>query len=464
MNAITLLSGWANSGSSSDEPSASASAAGRSRSHSRAAAVAGEGRGGSSGSRTRANTVSSSSSSIDAELAAAYAAGSRPDPTHHANVTSLRDEAGLNMAASEALKPLEAQLYEELEAQQTLANAGPAASLFAETSPDPSTSYPTPPPTPPIPLDVAHTARDSELLLGSAMIWSTSKLAEKQASTASLHQQRDRHARQLARFYPVRCLMRLYVLLRRFLALFGIRLDPHHTESSASHSPISASPIPPYSPRQTAYLASPVSVAASTSASSLHAPPPSYADATRTALKQTPPKRSRWRLSGFRTRSTPFGALSASEEDGGSSSDSSTLTSHLGRPPPSVDTNLRKKRPRIDSVGQPPSPSVPGASPSLPSRPSRSVAQVALSKPKLLVLDLDETLIHSTSRMGLVGGFNPITSADGSSRWNANTSGLKVKVVEVVLEGRSVIYHVYKRPWVDFFLKKAGFHSDTRGT
>jgi hypothetical protein len=55
-----------------------------------------------------------------------------------------------------------------------------------------------------------------------------------------------------------------------------------------------------------------------------------------------------------------------------------------------------------------------------------------------------------------VGGFNPVTSADGNSRWNANTSGLKVRVVEVVLDGRSVIYHVYKRPWVDFFLKKVG--------
>ncbi|KAK9895904.1 hypothetical protein P389DRAFT_144748 [Cystobasidium minutum MCA 4210] len=47
------------------------------------------------------------------------------------------------------------------------------------------------------------------------------------------------------------------------------------------------------------------------------------------------------------------------------------------------------------------------------------------------------------------------SSADGSrAGWNANTSGLKVRVVEVVLDGRSVIYHVYKRPWVDFFLRK----------
>ncbi|OAV96031.1 hypothetical protein, variant [Puccinia triticina 1-1 BBBD Race 1] len=66
---------------------------------------------------------------------------------------------------------------------------------------------------------------------------------------------------------------------------------------------------------------------------------------------------------------------------------------------------------------------------------------------KTLVLDLDETLIHSTSRLGGIGG--------GKSWSNqSNTSaGLKVRVVEVVLDGRIVVYHVYKRPWVDFFLK-----------
>ena len=29
-----------------------------------------------------------------------------------------------------------------------------------------------------------------------------------------------------------------------------------------------------------------------------------------------------------------------------------------------------------------------------------------------------------------------------------------MRVVEVVLDGKSVIYHVYKRPWVDLFLCK----------
>ncbi|GAA5919238.1 hypothetical protein JCM6882_001105 [Rhodosporidiobolus microsporus] len=69
--------------------------------------------------------------------------------------------------------------------------------------------------------------------------------------------------------------------------------------------------------------------------------------------------------------------------------------------------------------------------------------------PKTLVLDLDETLIHSTSR--------PYKSRSGSGGRGGKggaASGLKTRVVEVVLEGRSTVYTVYKRPWVDFFLRK----------
>jgi hypothetical protein len=64
--------------------------------------------------------------------------------------------------------------------------------------------------------------------------------------------------------------------------------------------------------------------------------------------------------------------------------------------------------------------------------------------PKTLVLDLDETLIHSTSRP-----YNPSRSG----------AGLKMKVVEVVLDGKSTVYTVYKRPWVDFFLRKVSLFS-----
>jgi len=70
--------------------------------------------------------------------------------------------------------------------------------------------------------------------------------------------------------------------------------------------------------------------------------------------------------------------------------------------------------------------------------------------PKTLVLDLDETLIHSTSR--------PIPfHSSGSGLLSLGSFGTRNKgaghMVEVVLGGRSTLYHVYKRPFVDFFLR-----------
>jgi CTD nuclear envelope phosphatase 1 len=65
------------------------------------------------------------------------------------------------------------------------------------------------------------------------------------------------------------------------------------------------------------------------------------------------------------------------------------------------------------------------------------------------VLDLDETLIHSTSR--------PIPSQGGSSWLGLTSIGRRNKgaghMIEVVLGGKSTLYHVYKRPFVDFFLR-----------
>lgn len=70
---------------------------------------------------------------------------------------------------------------------------------------------------------------------------------------------------------------------------------------------------------------------------------------------------------------------------------------------------------------------------------------------KTLVLDLDETLIHSTSR--------PQSTPSGGGMLNVGGFGRKNKgaghTVEVVLGGRSTVYHVYKRPFVDYFLRKA---------
>lgn len=71
--------------------------------------------------------------------------------------------------------------------------------------------------------------------------------------------------------------------------------------------------------------------------------------------------------------------------------------------------------------------------------------------PKTLVLDLDETLIHSTSRpifaTGSGGGLLGLGGFGKSNKGAGHT-------VEVVMGGRSTVYHVYKRPFVDYFLRK----------
>lgn len=94
-----------------------------------------------------------------------------------------------------------------------------------------------------------------------------------------------------------------------------------------------------------------------------------------------------------------------------------------------------------------PSPNLRSADPVLPSKKTPF-----LLLPKTLVLDLDETLIHSTSR--------PIPVGAASNSGNFLGLGTSVKankaaghVVEVVLGGRRTLYHVYKRPFVDFFLR-----------
>lgn len=137
--------------------------------------------------------------------------------------------------------------------------------------------------------------------------------------------------------------------------------------------------------------------------------------------------------------------------------------------PPDPSTPVVRPAPARDSP--------PGTDPDNPSLPPPSVASAAVSTlaretsvasrsstpstgtrktgfhlPKTLVLDLDETLIHSTSR--------PMMHAQSSG---PGLLGLGIfgrgnkgagHVVEVVLGGRSTLYHVYKRPFVDYFLRK----------
>ncbi|TEB30216.1 NIF-domain-containing protein [Coprinellus micaceus] len=83
------------------------------------------------------------------------------------------------------------------------------------------------------------------------------------------------------------------------------------------------------------------------------------------------------------------------------------------------------------------------ASTPIPSATSRSGTPVLNAKkspfhlPKTLVLDLDETLIHSD------------VTANAFARRKQSAGHM----IEVVLGGRSTLYHVYKRPFVDFFLR-----------
>ncbi|WFD00112.1 protein-serine/threonine phosphatase [Malassezia yamatoensis] len=117
---------------------------------------------------------------------------------------------------------------------------------------------------------------------------------------------------------------------------------------------------------------------------------------------------------------------------------------------------------------------------------SRGPSSVIQQTPKVLVLDLDETLIHSKLRSGarwsMLGGsasygMNIHATPPGESAWGSSrllsilglgtgaptssislaTSAhakLKPTVIEVSIDGQMVYYQVYKRPWVDYFLKK----------
>jgi hypothetical protein len=65
-------------------------------------------------------------------------------------------------------------------------------------------------------------------------------------------------------------------------------------------------------------------------------------------------------------------------------------------------------------------------------------------KGKTLILDLDETLVHSV-RLGSESSFNEVSPSVIS------------KKIEVQCDKQSLLYQVYKRPHVDFFLKTVSY-------
>lgn len=128
-------------------------------------------------------------------------------------------------------------------------------------------------------------------------------------------------------------------------------------------------------------------------------------------------------------------------------------------PPPPYDA---RPDPKLLSASLLPSStvtsSIPTPSADLPVSSSRSSTPILNSArktpfhlPKTLVLDLDETLIHSTSRpMPPGSGDSGLFGLGGSFGRSNKGAG---HIVEVMLGGRSTLYHVYKRPFVDFFLR-----------
>ena len=105
-----------------------------------------------------------------------------------------------------------------------------------------------------------------------------------------------------------------------------------------------------------------------------------------------------------------------------------------------------------------------------PSVPPSNISSLTAQRPNqtpffrkkalILVLDLDETLIHSTSRpLGYAAastGGGGLLGLSFGGWFGGGKSGRAGHTIEVVLNGRSTTYHVYKRPHVDHFLKKVG--------
>jgi CTD nuclear envelope phosphatase 1 len=132
----------------------------------------------------------------------------------------------------------------------------------------------------------------------------------------------------------------------------------------------------------------------------------------------------------------------------------STLRARLStlyRTPVNVSPALHSSPPPRFTIDPPPqTSSVPTDSQDDSSRantpPSR---KPGIRQPKTLVLDLDETLIHSTSKPMASGGAGLFGRLSSLGRRNSSAGHM----VEVVLQGKSTLYHVYKRPFVDFFLR-----------
>ncbi|KAF8231883.1 NIF-domain-containing protein [Tricholoma matsutake] len=157
----------------------------------------------------------------------------------------------------------------------------------------------------------------------------------------------------------------------------------------------------------------------------------------------------------------PFATAAGKEpevEKGNKDDEHTCNVSDSTRCPVTIPTpTAQPQRSAANSLTPPLGPAVVMRASESPISASRSSTPVLATRktpfplPKTLVLDLDETLIHSTSRpMTYAGsgssGFFGLGSFDSRNKGVSHT-------VEVVMGGRSTLYHVYKRPFVDFFLR-----------
>lgn len=480
MNTIALLSGWSHQRNHSPTPSSSSSRRASLSRHNDG--VGGDGQqGNGNGALSAQQEFDNDKQVLDSLIDGQNdeESSSRIPGSSRSTASSLLPPA-FKEDLTHIVKSPEAAAYEDLEeAAARISHSTNAASL------DPASVYPTPPPSRlPTPTEEAIDEASGSAIDGTSSIDTRNGTAsDLYASTTPSHtvpasrfqgklfrrhvpppqshdevrtpqhQRRlsDRHTRALARSFPVRCIARIYMLLRKFFALFGIRLQPVPAlTNSPEAAPGLTAPVLAVQP------STPVDDA-----------PPSYQDATQVKLPTndsvpaSSSKGQRWKIGSLLSRSKVVGDSTTDKDTASNTAEGYASTSSDEWTPSEEKKLLRKSE--LDSGRIPSSISDPTtrghhhaktASTSSATAAKASVAQLALSKPKLLVLDLDETLIHSTSRMSY--GSSAVTSSvDGRSGWSAaNTSGLKVRVVEVVLDGRSVIYHVYKRPWVDFFLRK----------
>ncbi|KAG0145955.1 hypothetical protein CROQUDRAFT_658063 [Cronartium quercuum f. sp. fusiforme G11] len=209
---------------------------------------------------------------------------------------------------------------------------------------------------------------------------------------------------RLVRLLPIKLGVNLYILIRKFLSIFGLRLLPTSSEDKDLE----------------------IKTKSTTSLYSLL-----WRTNTVSTIPLVP------KIVYDEETTNPLLITDASDD---SDSTLSSTQKPISLPPTTSSTSSLHPPPR----------NLKGTTKGT-SKPTNSTTKAILpgNRTKTLVLDLDETLIHSTSRLGGLGGSNSILGNSSGSI----SSGLKVRVVEVVLDGRIVVYHVYKRPWVDFFLK-----------